>query len=453
MHLTIGGVAGGSNIALDLTYMGALADFRLGRLSLAGGITGLSSKKLAAFFGMDEQASSTDAAKLSVEAEGELQNGLRAKAEVAALGARATFEGRLVEKPGKAGWRAEGQVIIDATDGDRFLKALAISSPVPGAPLKVASDISLDLVQMEFTNLNATIGNRQFDAHLAFGKGEFDVVARAAEISLPWLLSLALMPSDGRPVTDVTLFAEKPLAGAKGTIAIDADRMALVRGIFLTGSNAKITSDGNRMQVSVLGSGARGVPFRMTADAKRETDELRLKGTIEGSLELGELLSAPDGEPVIDSRVTFKSQFAGAGRSPSGLASSLSGSGEVSMPNGFVRGIDAQTFISGLTASPTSTSIEPLLRRGFTGSDLIFSGGSGSIRILDGIATMGPVAFEAGDIKGSIKTIVELLTSKVDLSVEVGLKSLHAMPPVEVAYAGLPDQLERTIDASELKWL
>ncbi|MGH6875282.1 MAG: AsmA-like C-terminal region-containing protein, partial [Aestuariivirgaceae bacterium] len=291
----------------------------------------------------------------------------------------------------------------------------------------------------------------RYEARLSVGRGRMEIAARVQQLSLPWLLAFAVMPADGEPVTDVKLFAPSLLGGAKGTIAIEAESMTLLPGIAVKGASARLESDGERLQLLLGGLGARGTPFRLTANLAREANELRVRGDVQGGFDLSEIFSAPDGEPVIDSLVTFRSSFSGAGRSPAGLASALSGKGDVTMPNGFVRGIDAASVAAELASSPTSRDIERLLRRGFTGSDLIFSGATGEINIAEGTMTFGPVPFEAGEVRGAVKTIVELASGGIDLSVDVGMKSLADIPPIEVVYAGRRDRLERTVDASELK--
>jgi hypothetical protein len=450
--LTLAGTAGGSNLSGSGTFAGDPSDFRHGRVTLLADVTSPSAKKLTSLFGFTNQSDEQGTARLTLNAEGHLADGLQTMAELQALGAAAKYSGRLDDDgSGKALSRADGYLALEAADGDRVLRAFGIASPHPGARLRLTSPLTIGEAGAEFSDLRAWLDEERYEGRLSIGRGRMDVAARVQQLSVPWLLAFALMPADGAPLSDVKLFAPSLLGGLSGTIAIEAEEMTLLPGIAVKGGSARLKSDGEKLSLLLGGLGARGTPFRLGADLAREANELRVRGDVQGGFDLSEIFSAPDGEPVIDSLVTFRSSFSGAGRSPAGLASALSGTGDVTMPNGFVRGIDAKSFAAELASSPTTRDVERLLRRGFTGSDLIFSGATGDITIAEGTMTFGPVPFDAGDVRGAVKTIVELSSGGIDLSVDIGLKSLADIPPIEVVYAGGRDRLERTVDASELK--
>jgi hypothetical protein len=451
LGIVLSGTAGGSNLSVSGTFAGSSADVRAGRLTMLADVTSPSARKLAAFFNLSGQADEQGTARLTLNAEGRIADGLQTMGELQAMGASAKFAGVLRDDGGGSLAGAEGRLTLDAADGDRWLRALGIPNPDPGARLRLDSGILISGEGAKLSDLKAWLGDEGYEGRVSFGQGRLDVAAKVRELSIPWLLTFALMPHDGEPVTSVKLFAPRPLGGAKATIAIDSDSMVLVPGVAVSGSHVRLNSDGERLELSLVGQGARGSQFRLAANIAREADELRIKGNLQGGFELSDIFLAPDGAPVIDSLVTFKSSFSGAGRSPAGLAAALSGMGDVTMPNGFVRGIDAASFASEFASSRTSRDVERLLRRGFTGSDLIFSGATGEITIADGTVTFGPVPFEAGEVTGSIKTIVELSSGEVDLGIDVGLRSLADIPPIEVVYAGSRDRLERTVDASELR--
>jgi hypothetical protein len=452
VKLAVNGSAGGSSFSIVTSYLGDLSDLQAGRLTMTGDINSPTAQKLARLIGLSSRIEDANAAKLSASLEGEVRNGLAIQAELNALGAKTQLKGRLNNLFTGSPPRLDGTVSLEAQRGDAVFRALGLPNPHAGAALRFASNVAAEPLQLKLSDLKAWLGSKQIGGQLAFHDGKVDVHAEAAELSLPWLMSLMLMPTNGAPITDVTLFTRSPLAGIKGKIAIDGATIALGSGITLKKGRAAIESSGDKLDLSVTGAGTRASTFSLKAELKQDASELKVNGMVEGGLELAEVLKAPDGEPVIDSLLTFKSSFSGAGRSPAGLAASLSGTGTISMPGGFVRGIDANSFISGLKFSQTSSGLDRLLRQGFTGGDLIFSGtGSGSVTITDGTATLGPIPFEAGGIRGAIKSVVELPSGKVDLGVEVGLKSLSDMPPIEVAYVGPPNRLERSIDASELK--
>jgi AsmA-like protein len=451
LNLNLEGSAGQSKLSLNSVFTGDLADLKSGRLQLSGNLESPSAQKLLSLFGRSLKATDTQPARLAMSVDGEVSTGLLIQSELQLLGAEAGFSGTVEDLIAGGSPELAGTLTLDAPNAGPLIEALGIAKPEPGVPLKLTSRLQGRLGSIDLNDFKGALGEQQFDGRLSIENGLLNVVMHAAELSAPALLSIALMPMDGRSLEPVTLFATSPLGGAEGRILLETDRMAMFSGFGLVKARTELNSVDGRLSLSIDGTGPQGTPFVLKANTSREADELRLEAALEGALEMSEVLSAPDGEPVIDSLLSIKASLTGKGRSPAGLASSMTGQGTVSMPKGFVRGIDADSFISGLRFSPTSGAVDRLLRQGFTGSDLIFTGGAGTLAVAEGVATLGPVAFEAGGIQGSIKTIFEALSRKVDVSVEIGLKALGDVPPVEVSYAGPARALERNVDASELR--
>jgi hypothetical protein len=452
LTLELRGTAGGSNISLDSTFLGDLQDLKAGRLQASAGIASQNARKLASIFGLSHVTDDSKPAQLSLRLDGELGSGVLVETELKASGVNGKFRGSANELFSAQGAPAvEGILEIDAENGDEILQVLGIASPLSGSRLAVNSKLAAKAGHLTLRDVRASLGGHNFAGQLSARPGAIEIAASANELSAPWLLSLVLMPMDGRPVDEVKLFAETPLGGAKARIVVDAEKLVLTPGIALQPGKAEFNASGGNLDVSISGTGARGLPFMLKSDVAREGNELRVTGSLDGGFELGDVLSSANGEPVIDSLVTLKSSIMGRGRSPAGLAASLSGTGEVSIERGYVRGINADSFMTSLRFSPTAAGVDRLLRQGFTGSDLIFTGGSGQVNVAEGVATFGPVSFEAGGIRGSLKTVLELLSRKIDMGIEVGLKALADVPPIEVIYSGPPRALERTVDASELK--
>jgi hypothetical protein len=451
LNVDLRGTAGQTRLALNSVYTGDLADLRSGRFQLNGSLESSSAENLLRLFGRSLRENGSAGASLSMSIDGEVSTGLLVQSQLQLLGAQANFSGTVEDLIAGGSPELQGTLTVETSNAATLMEALGMAETEPAVPLRLTSQLHGNPAAIELQDLKGALGEQEFDGWFAIENGRIDAAIHAAELSVPWLVSVALMPLDGRSLESVTLFADAPLAGAQGRIALEADRMAVLPGFNLARARAELNSGDGRLSLAIDGTGPQGTPFALKATTSREAEELRLQAAVDGTLEMSNVLSAPNGEPVIDSLLSIKGTFTGKGRSPAGLATSLSGKGTVGMPQGFVRGIDADSFISGLRFSPTSGAVDRLLRRGFTGSDLIFTGGTGTLSVSEGVATLGPVRFEAGGIQGSIKTIFEALSQKVDVSVEIGLKALGDMPPVEVSYSGPARALERSVDASELR--
>ena len=77
-----------------------------------------SAKKLASLFGFTNQSDEQGTARLTLNAEGHMADGLQTMAELQALGAAAKYSGRLHDDGrGRALSRAEGHLALEAADG------------------------------------------------------------------------------------------------------------------------------------------------------------------------------------------------------------------------------------------------------------------------------------------------------------------------------------------------
>ena len=186
--------AGGSSLVAKGDVEADWSDLQAARVKFSAGVVSPDTRTLAQLFAIEGQTDDKDEASLSLQAEGILRDGLRSIAQLTAVGAEASFDGNLTRlSPAIA---AEGQLKVDAASADRLLAALGIPTPEPGAPMRFESRLTTGDGRVALDGFTAMIGGKHYEGRLAAGQGRIDVEAKAAELSLPWLLAAALLPRD-----------------------------------------------------------------------------------------------------------------------------------------------------------------------------------------------------------------------------------------------------------------
>lgn len=449
VHLN--GTAGGSLLAMEAGYEGSPSAPADGSLKVDGEISSPTAKALAALFGFPGRTEDQDPARLTVRLAGEWAKGLNATLALDALGGKASFTGSVAADAERLA-SADGTIALEAAQGDRLLAALGIPNPRAGSPVKVDTRANISPGRLGLSDFHGTIGDLTYDGAMTFGDGRLTVSGRAGELSLPWLVKFALLPSDGRPIDEVTLFSSEPLGGRQGSITIQSGVLHVLPGVDVRAGTTELSFGDGKLALSAAGVGPAEAPFSLTAETMRENDELKLSGTFEGGLELDRYLLAEDGGgPVLGGPISAKGAFSGHGRSPAGLALTLRGSGSVRLFGGSLAGFDGTQLAQGLRLAKSAQDVDRVVSRSFTGGAFAFEGGDAPFTLTDGEAVIGPVPVTSTDIEGAMRAVIELSTGAFDVSADLNLKGSSNLPPVEIAYAGPRDGLVRSFDAGSLK--
>ncbi len=448
---TVGGkiTAGGSNLVANGSLEADPDDFQAAHVMFSAELDSPDTRSLALLFGIEGQSDVEDRARLTLRSQGTLRDGLKSQAQLTALGATASFDGTLTRlAPALA---AAGDLSIAATTSDRVLAALGIPNPEPGAPINVKGSIVTGDDKLTVDAFTAIVGDKRYEGRLRRGPGTIDVQAKAADLSLPWMLSAALLPRDGRQVDAVTLFAPKPLGGAIGTVSVEAARLSLAPQLAIRNARVVFDAAAEKLHISLSGMGSDTGLVTADADIVRRAADYEVSATFSAGLDLGEQLATAAGQPVIIGPAHFSGSFSGIGRSPAGLASVLKGSGQVKLDYGLLAGVDRGRLAAGLAAVRSEGEVDAVVGQALAGGELGFSGGTAALRISDGLASLGPVAIQAGELSGQLGALVELASGRAELKVDLALPAAIEAPAVLLAYAGPRNGLERNLDASAFK--
>ncbi len=448
---TIGGkiTAGGSNLVANGSLEADPDDFQSADVMFSAELDSPDTRSLALLFGIEGQTDVQDGAHLTLRSKGTLRDGLKSQAQLTALGATASFDGTLTKlAPALA---TTGAVSIEAATADRVLAALGIPNPEPGAPISVKGSITTGDDKLTLDGFTASVGDKRYAGRLRTGPGTIDVQMKAADVSLPWMLSAALLPRDGRPVDSVTLFAPKPLGGAVGVVSVEAERLNIAPHLAIRDARVAFDATAEKLHITLSGLGSDTGLVTADADIVRRAGDYDVSATFSAGLDLGEQLVTAAGQPVVIGPAHFSGSFSGMGRSPAGLASVLKGSGQVKLDYGLLAGVDQARLAAGLAAVRSEGEVDAVVGQALSGGELGFSGGAAALRISDGLASLGPVAIQAGQLSGQMAALVELASGRAELKVDLGLPAVSEAPAISLAYAGPRDGLERNLDAAAFK--
>jgi hypothetical protein len=118
---------------------------------------------------------------------------------------------------------------------------------------------------------------------------------------------------------------------------------------------------------------------------------------------------------------------------------------------GSLPGVDRERLVLGLSGVTNAQDVDAAVRQAFSGGDLRFSAGKAALTISDGFASLGPVAVRAGELSGDMKALVELMSGRTELQMELAISGESDTPAVSLVYSGPRDRLERSLDAGAFK--
>jgi hypothetical protein len=452
--MALSGTAGGAVATLEGTFRGAPATWRDAEFELAGALDAKTSELLAAVTGLRLDHPTDRPTRLAGSLAGSLGKGLATTLEAELLGASGQFIGTL--KEGRRTVEAQGRVAVLAENAGELLAITGVpkESLDSGARvLAVESDVAYDGRGLRFSTLSGTAAGSAFSADVNF---VFEPVRRVSgkiateSLSLPWLLGAILLPRDGKPHALSSHFASA-VPALEADLAIAAKRLDVLPHIAFESSDVALKVGRYDVLLSGRGSGPGGEPATGRIAIELDSRGVSLEGALTGPVELGSLLQAGDGSPVIEADGQVELSFFGNGRSPAGVLAALKADGSYELAQGVLRRVDPEGFARDLAAAKQPSEIDGLFTASLRGGDMSFVGVRGSLAFSDGVLQAKPLAILGDGLTGEARFVLEAASGDVDLSFTLGLTNHHNIPAFELAYAGPPQALETSTDAQNLK--
>lgn len=448
--------AGAAIFSGNSKFSGTIKDWQNGRWHLSGQVTSDSARQLLSLANVKVVRGKDSPAAIAVTATGVLKEGLASTADFSGLGVQSQFSGKLFLP--ESGLSAKGRLAVLVQNTDQILDVLGLYHGKGSQIAKVFSaegvmDVSPSTFSLQ--SIKGTAAGSSLSGSLKIGRGAQGVqlvsdvsIGRA---SLGYLLGSTLLQRNGKAHSSAARFASDIFGLASAKVKVKAEQLDLWPAFFL--SNAAFTLESTGNKVAVLIDGARGSVDRVSArfDLQLARQLTRLKGNAQGEVLFEDVLKTARGDNILGGRLGFKAQFAGAGRTPAGVWSDLSGKGDYVFRDGVVKNISPNRFAEKLPEAETAQDVEKLINGVLRSGDMPIGAGSGRLAIANGVLNFDPVTITGSGGKGTLKAVYELATGLSDISVRLNLTQPKNVPGFEIAYAGSPSALAPSSDFSALK--
>ena len=166
--------------------------------------------------------------------------------------------------------------------------------------------------------------------------------------------------------------------------------------------------------------------------------------------DISQLLKLGNGTAIASGRAGVDFTFEGTGRSPSSGLATLIASGNFGLVDGELLNISPENFSRLIVAAKDAGGLQAAFD-GLHGGDGIKLGTVyGSFKIANGAAVFTPFGPTTPDARVVVKPVAELAEGKIDIGVDLFLKAMPELPPMEISYTGTPLQLVAGEDRTAL---
>ena len=250
---------------------------------------------------------------------------------------------------------------------------------------------------------------------------------------------------------DALSFSSEEVLPFDADLKFEVGNLVSLPGLDLSRAKVSLSKskDGLKAEVTGRNAGDRDVSWK-TQFERREL-ELVVEGELSGAFELEKHLFTDKGLSPLAGVVELSSTFSGAGRSPSGLISALTGEGEYELKTPSLSPLDPVGFSAGLSDLRDANQLDRLISGKLFAGSMPFTGAKGQLKIENGVVQFSKLPLSAEGATGHVATFAELSSGKVDISATLKLDAVKGLPTFEVALAGLPSALETTRDLTAVK--
>ncbi|NNE21692.1 MAG: AsmA family protein [Rhizobiales bacterium] len=455
--LAVKGVAGATELDLNGRFKGDHKNWTKGDVHVSGKLVSKSAKALANLVGGSLVGTDDSAVNLTLSSTGEPQTGMALSTDIEALGAQAQFAGKFTVDGNNAA-QLDGRLAILAERAQMLYRAMGLGNSELGPAAQVLSGegaLTFGKGRWSLAGLSGTAAGTAYrgDLNMIVTDGRLKLGGKvsAGKLHLPWLLGLALLPRDRTGDNVSVSFDRLESLPADLDLGLSIDRVSALPGVTLNDADIMLDKNQNLLKLKVTGRNSTRAPLELSAQFERKELELDVSGQVSGSFALAEYLRGVDGARPLTGEIELLAQFAGAGRSPSGLLSALAGKGTYELKTPVLSPLDPVKFSSGLIALNEASELDRLITSDLFTGQMPFAGAKGTLGIENGVIRFSKLPLVAEGAQGHLKTYVELASGKIDIGATLKLDTLEGLPTFEVAYTGHPRALEESRDLTSLK--
>jgi len=462
--LSVEGSLGKAALTLDAETHGELGELKAGDLQLDGKLSADDGRQLVAMLGLDQVIAATSGpGALSLNASGPLRGNLKVDGRLTAGGLDASVSGTaspLADEPGAAlraailradfaPLRQAGRAPLPATFSARITLA--------------GNDLSLSDVEARASGarLRGTLGLTLAKPHRVRGEIEADEVDGAA------LVAAAIgMPATAIAKNAAWTWSDAPFAGGlfgdyTGSIAFKTRRAEVLPQLPAREFSARLSfAPGTLSLDDMKGDLAGGrLTGRLSFHAAQDGLTAQAKLALAGAETQALLLAGA--RPPITGRLTLSAEAEGTGLSPIALIGSLHGSGDFTLADAQLAGLDPRAFDAvthavdrGLTVD--AGRITDLVGKALQSGRLAVKHAQGMLNLSAGELRITKFSADSDAAKLSLEGGLDLTGGALDarLVLSGSSDSTGSRPDIFMALKGPLTAPERSIDVSALAgWL
>lgn len=459
---TLRGQAAGADVDVTAHFDGELASWRDGALSVDASVSGTSSANLLALAGISPLAGGDEPATFKVSLSGKPSAALSGTASLAGFDAGLSWDGGFTLSPG-GGIAGSGNLSVESEDATALLAALGIefsATPEAGSrAISATADAILEGATLTMDRLQATLPGNTASGAVRLGgslrEPRIGADLELASLDAGWLAGLLAFAPGGDTSSSGALTLTR-LGWLELPLKLEAGRLDVLPGIILNGGKFTLSpaGDGKAVNASLTGTTRAGGPFDLDFTLGGDGPLVSAEGKVSASIEAGNLLQTGDGQPAVAGASQLELAFSGAGRTPAGLISQLTGQGKLTGPELAFAGLDVSALLPKLSGLDTVEGLDRLIAGALSSGRLQASLPDMPLSLANGILRSEPVTLTADGASGSVRLVSDLAASRTRIDVALnpeGEDVPEGMPGLSMRLAGHPHALERSYDTGSLK--
>ncbi|CAN5145285.1 AsmA-like C-terminal region-containing protein [soil metagenome] len=441
------GVSGDLNIEAKVAASGA-PDLQTMELSGSGLVKSGDSAVISRLLGYSPVVSEPLPGLLSISATGSLAAGLAADIDLSLYGADLRYQGKVTGLPGNPA--LAGRLGLFAERPQAVYKALGIASDSPGV-LSVETDVAAGNGAISLPALKGQFEGAPLAGFLKLSPGrKLDGELSIGTASLMRLMALAFMPLTGTAPDLEGPFAAGTPGGVTGEVWIKPQRLDVIPGVSATESQIGLSASPIETRIALFGKTDRG-DVSIEAGAAAGQSGRAIDGRMTIPVDLAQVLKLESGEAVATGSGVISAKFTGGGMSPAAMIAGLKGAGTFDFPDVTLQRIDAKLFADEAQKAKTAEALRAALATLVSSGALPIGAVRGTITVVDGTASFLPVTVKGQDADLVLTPLAELQNGTIDLSAKLQLTSMPNLPGMEIAYAGPPLALKRSVDSAAIE--
>ncbi|MGB7205756.1 MAG: AsmA family protein [Anderseniella sp.] len=455
--LSANGLAAGAQVAVTSSFDGKFAQWRDGDLQLTASATDAQSANMLALFGVVPLSGGEDPAALKLAFAGKPSTALSGSANLSVLSGDIGFAGGLTIDPDDA-FGAAGTLTMQSDNATSFMQAMGIAVPDWSQSVSRKLDATADAIfsknNLKLENLKATLPLNQLSGDITLSGSVrqplLDGTIKIKHLDLPYFAAMLTLPASASETGSAAVFDFSKLQWLNQKLALEVERMNITPGLPLANGKVEIDrSSPQKFNIVVHGTTGTGDPFTFSTSTMIEGKVMKASGDIKTTVPLGQLLQFVDGESAASGNASLELEFAGAGRSPGGLISLLTGTGKAEISNLSLARFDLTNLVDRVNAMETVERLDDTITAALVATQEVEATGPIDLSLVNGSLRSQDIQIKTTSASGVIRLATDMTTGRT--RIDTRLKPDGSLPAVSMRLTGYRLALGHEYNTTALK--